>query len=126
MRITSVNISKWRSHVFATPFATDNVSVITMIQNFSGEDYVQTRIRNISRTGFEITLEAFETSKGSNWTETIAFIAATPGVHKFTGITFEFGQTEVAETQTTILFENQGNQDVGKYFFSQVASSNEE
>ncbi len=70
---------------FSTPFATTPL-VFSVVGTASGSDAVVTRQRNASPTGFQVVMQEQE-SKGPHVTETIYWIAWTPGSGTIGGAT---------------------------------------
>eukprot|EP00493_Phyllostaurus_siculus_P002401 UN02414 len=61
-------LSDFRAVTFPTAFDSDDIVVFATIQTYHGNAFVKTRIREVTRTGFEISLQVSPDSWWfSNW-----------------------------------------------------------
>jgi PKD repeat protein len=78
---------KFSSRFGATPV------VITSVTTVNGSDAVVTRNRNVTPTGFEVTMQEEEAKEPTHTTETISYVAWNPGKGTMSGKKFEVGFT---------------------------------
>jgi hypothetical protein len=84
---------------FSAPFRTVPV-VIASATTDSESEAVTTRVRKISRNGFEARLQEEEASRHFHGVETISYIALEPSLVELDGLRFEIGRTEDNVTDT--------------------------
>jgi len=78
---------------FATPFASAPV-VMTQVQTFNGPDFVTTRQRNVTATGFEVALQEEEVlNSGAHATETVGYLAIAAGSGTWSGNAYQAGRS---------------------------------
>ncbi len=87
---TQVDANTWHSVTFATTFTTAPV-VVMGPPSFADPEPTTVRVRNVTPAGFEYQLDEWNYQDGAHGTETLAWIAAEPGVHDLGGLTFEAG-----------------------------------
>jgi len=75
---------QWARVSFARPFAVAPV-VVAQIATFVDREAATTRIRNVTRTGFDVRLQEEEGNDGVHAFENVHWIAVEPGVGSFLG-----------------------------------------
>lgn len=81
---------RWISVVFPRRFT--RTPVVTVgAPSGDGKDPVIPRVRNVTRTGFQLRLDEWDYLDGDHMLETVSYVAAEPGRHTVGGITIEAG-----------------------------------
>jgi hypothetical protein len=81
---------RWITATFKRPFARTPV-VVLGDASFNGAEPVHTRIRNVTKIGFQLRLEEWPYQNASHTFERIGYVAAEPGRHKLGNMTIEAG-----------------------------------
>jgi len=87
---------------------------LTQLQTYNGPDPIVTRIKELTTSGFKLTMQEEENIRtGGHTTETVGYIAIEPGKGTNNGIKYEIGRTSDAVTNEwyTIHFDQSFNQD---------------
>jgi hypothetical protein len=79
---------QWIRVAFERAFSAVPVVVIGQVTE-NGGDPVTTRVRNVTRTGFEVSLDEWDYLDGRHATERVTFLAAEPGTHDLDGLTLQ-------------------------------------
>ena len=85
----------WLDVEFSAPI--ENAVVVSQIQSHTGGDWVKTRQRSVSRTGFQVKLEEDGGDNGHN-TELYGWVAVHAGAASIGGVAFEAIRTPNAVT----------------------------
>lgn len=95
----------WQKVAFSKAFAEAPI-VVAQPLSFNDEAPATIRIRNVSETGFEIRVREWDYQDGKHGAETIAYMAATEGLHDLKGIIVQAGRADkVGDSFTYIYFE---------------------
>jgi hypothetical protein len=90
----------WKSVSFQEPFSTTPV-VLTSVTTFNAPagEAVTSRTTDISTTGFKVRMQEQEANDQTHTTETISYIAWTPGSGTIGGLRYEVGRTGTVVTE---------------------------
>ncbi len=81
---------RWITATFKRPF--DRTPVVTFGgASRNGGDPVVPRVRNVTKTGFQVKLAEWDYDDGSHTWEDLTYLAAEPGRHTLGGVTIEAG-----------------------------------
>lgn len=116
----SSNGGRWISVAFKRPFNRRPMVVLGGASN-NGSEPVHARVRNVTRTGFQLRLEEWDYQNRSHTFETLAYVAAEPGRHSVGGMTIEAGSMTGGDARRSKQF----SQPFGKapVVMAQVAST---
>ena len=77
--------SYWHAVVFDEEF--DEIPLVTVgPSTFNGGDGVSTRVRRITRTGFDLMIDEWDYKDGVHAAETVDYLAILPGIHDIGGL----------------------------------------
>ena len=103
LTLASTDAGRWVTATFKRPFSrTPVVTVGGASQN--GSSPVFTRVRNVTRTSFQVRLDEWEYQDGEHVLETVSYLAAEPGRHTLGGVTVEAGAMTGADAPRTATF----------------------
>ena len=77
----------------ANPLPTSDPIILSQVQTFNDQNFVKTRQRNESASGFQVALEEEESRTDAHGTETIGWMAFEPGTGRWNGNAYEFWET---------------------------------
>ncbi|MEM9837049.1 MAG: T9SS type A sorting domain-containing protein, partial [Bacteroidota bacterium] len=83
--VNTANSGDWDQINFPTAF-TDVPIVTAGPPAYAGSNESSFRIRNVTRTGFQIQIDEWDYLDGTHTTEQISYLAATPGSHDLDGV----------------------------------------
>jgi hypothetical protein len=116
--------SNWRTVNFTTPF--DVEPVVFANQLIPGTTYATSlRIRNVTKTGFEVRITKEEGISSTPGTETISFIAMTPGDGVMEGRPFRVGVTASNYVGATTKPIQYGDTFKNTLFIAQMQTTND-
>lgn len=80
----------WITAMFERPF--DRTPVVTVgAPSTAGWEPAVARVRNVTRTGFQVKIDEWDYQDGEHTLETVSYLAAEPGRHALGGVTIEAG-----------------------------------
>lgn len=121
----TANGSSWSNVTFAEPFET--VPIVFANQLIAGTNYATSlRIRNVTTTGFQVRIFKEEGVTTVPGTETISYIAMTPGKGNFEGRRFTVGRTADNFVGATARLVNFGDTIESPIFIAQMQTTNDE
>ena len=88
---------RWVTATFPRPFRRAPV-VAVGAPSASGSDPAVARVRNVTRTGFQLRLDEWDRIDGDHGFERLSYLAAEPGRHRLGGVTLEAGAVTAADT----------------------------
>ncbi|CAN5906962.1 hypothetical protein BH23ACT10_BH23ACT10_30460 [soil metagenome] len=81
---------EWITATFPRPFARRPVVTVGGASR-NGGDPTMARVRNVTKTGFQVKLAEWDYDDGEHMFETLTYLAAEPGQHTLGGVTVEAG-----------------------------------
>jgi hypothetical protein len=115
----------WTTITFSTPFET--VPVVFANQLIAGTTYATSlRIKDVTTTGFKIRITKEAAITSTPGTETISYIAITPGTGKMDGYEFKVGNTASNFIGTTAKLISYGDTIPDPVFVSQMQTCNDD
>lgn len=113
---------RWVTATFKRPFS--RVPVVTIGgASHNGVEPVMARVRNVTRTSFQVRLDEWAYQDGDHMLETISYLAAEPGRHTLGGVTVEAGAMTGADDPRTVTFSQAFSSP--PVVFAQVAGTND-
>ncbi|MDP4268881.1 MAG: glycosyl hydrolase [Bacteroidota bacterium] len=122
-RVTGVSGS-WVSVTFPTAF--DTIPVVLTSEYIASSTFpVTTRIRNVTKTGFQVKLQKESKVTAALPTETVSYMAITPGVGSYNNDKITVGRTgnTVGTTYSSILY---GDSVANPIFLPQMQTCNDD
>ena len=103
IEIDSITVSQpdsatWHQVGFDKDFVEAPIVVMGPL-SYNGKDPTTVRVRNITVTGFEFQLDEWDYKDGTHTTETLSFMAMTPGTHQWGGMTVTAGSIDNVDHQ---------------------------
>jgi len=91
--VSQPNSATWHAVAFDQAFG--RVPTVVMgPPSYNGAQPTAVRVRNVTRSGFEFKIDEWDYLDGGHITETLAYLAVTPGVHDWNGMRVEAGQVD--------------------------------
>lgn len=117
--------ANWTDVTFSTPFEVNPVVFVNQLLSFTSYATV-VRIRNVTTTGFQVKIFKEEGVTSTPGTETITFIALTPGKGTINGQKIIVGRTEDNFVTTTAKQLLYGDTITKPIFIAQMQTCNDE
>jgi len=96
--ISQSNSTTWHQVGFDKAFAEAPIVVMGPL-SYNGGDPTTVRVRNVTETGFEFQLDEWDYKDGAHTTETVSFIAMTPGTQEWGGLSISAGRIDNVNQQ---------------------------
>ncbi|MBW3604437.1 MAG: DUF1929 domain-containing protein [Actinobacteria bacterium] len=81
---------EWITATFKRPFARRPVVTVGAVSR-NGGDPAMVRVRNVTKTGFQLKLTEWDYDDGEHMRESLTYLAAEPGRHRLGDVTIEAG-----------------------------------
>jgi hypothetical protein len=122
LTLANTDAGRWVTATFKRPFSREPVVTVGGASH-NGSEPVLARVRNVTRTSFQVRLDEWAYQDGDHMLETVSYLAAEPGRHTLGGVTAEAGAMTAADDPRTVQF----SQAFGKppVVFAQVAGTND-
>jgi hypothetical protein len=122
LTLANTDAGRWVTATFKRPFSREPVVTVGGASH-NGSEPVLARVRNVTRTSFQVRLDEWAYQDGDHMLETVSYLAAEPGRHTLGGVTVEAGAMTAADDPRTVQF----SQAFGKppVVFAQVAGTND-
>jgi hypothetical protein len=104
LTLANTDVGRWVTATFKRPFSRTPV-VTTGGASHNGVEPVLARVRNVTRTSFQVRLEEWAYQDGDHMLETVSYLAAEPGRHTLGGVTVEAGAMTAADDPRTVRFD---------------------
>jgi len=91
------NNREWNHITFQKPFS--SIPVVFVVANNVGGEPASIRIKNVTTTGFDITIVEPPGRDGPHVSQTLSYIAMNKGVHRLGGHLFEVGTVDTKKVQ---------------------------
>ncbi|WP_172657309.1 hypothetical protein [Myxosarcina sp. GI1] len=97
----------WEQIGFSTDFESSPIT-LSQVQTNNGSDFVRTRQKNTSASGFSLAMEEEEALKTFHPTETLGWMAISPGKGSWNGLSYQAGNTgnRITHKWSTLNFSN--------------------
>jgi len=96
--INQPNSTTWHQVGFDKAFSETPIVVMGPL-SYNGGDPTTVRVRNITVAGFEFQFDEWDYKDGSHTTETLSYMAMTPGTHQWGGMTVTAGSIDNVDHQ---------------------------
>lgn len=117
--------SEWTAISFSTPF--DTIPVVFAGQILAGTTYATSiRVRNISKTGFEVKIQQEESNTSTIAGETASYIAIEPGIGSIDGRKVIVGKTDDGYVGSVYKSIQYGDTFDNPIFLSQMQTCNDD
>lgn len=99
--------SDWEEIDFSTDFENTPIT-LSQVQTDNGSDFVRTRQKDTSALGFSVAMEEEEALNTFHPTETLGWMAISPGKGSWNGLSYQAGNTgnRVTHNWSTLEFDN--------------------
>ena len=88
VNVVTASTSDWDQVTFPVAFATTPIVVIGP-PSFNGSNQSTTRVRKVTKTGFQVQVDEWDYLDGGHASEAITYIAAEAGTHDLGGVTMK-------------------------------------
>ena len=101
----------WEQVSFSTGFESSPIT-LSQVQTNNGSDFVRTRQKDASALGFSLAMEEEEALNTFHPTETLGWLAISPGKGSWNGLSYQAGNTgdSVTHNWSTLKFDNSFDQ----------------
>jgi len=103
LTLANTDAGRWVTATFKRPFSRAPVVTIGGASH-NGSEPVLARVRNVTRTSFQVRLDEWAYQDGDHMRETVSYLAAEPGRHTLGGVTVEAGAMTAADDPRTVQF----------------------